>query len=578
MKSTTHGTIADTSAAFIGKAICIVDWRRAVCCAAITLLMAYVSVPLAAQDSGAESSSASTVETSSAIADGKAAAEKEGDKAPSPAPLPIPLRPYEVHVELGFPELSSMPKAESLQLLANLKSGVGRIYGSMWRFDAVISDWFLPGRLIQLRGLTAEELHQRYGESELHKVMVVSVEARDGGFQVSCREYDVRVQELTPVQTSFTFDHRSIPDLAAQLIRDSFRPVTYLAASVQGTDELEFFLQAGELVPPDPTAAQIAPGDVLRPFLRHMERREPTRLRLLQRLDLTYIRVTEFNRELTATGISEVDEDVTVENASADSGAVFIDRGRLKGVLVSHGAAPFGGRGRNVEQIALRQRPMASDSEVQLVLRLREDRPLVCFRVDKVAKLRYKDESDVPAERLVSDREGKIKIDVDPQNPTFWLYVYSGSLLLARVPYAPGLLETDVIKLPDDSIRLNVEGELYLFRDRLVDVVAQQAVFKGLAKQAAAAGNVAQLDETIKGLEALDGKKEFEARLNAIRRPAIDRAKELKNRSAERTVNRLCDAMSSSLEKFFSSEKQVQQMQEIQQLRNLASQRSAGGN
>ena len=218
---------------------------------------------------------------------------------------------------------------------------------------------------------------------------------------------------------------------------------------------------------------------------------------------------------------------------------------------------------------------MADSSEVQLVLKAREDRPLVCYRVDRVAKLRYKDESLVPAERVVSDREGKIRISVDSQNSTFWLYVYSGSLLLARVPYAPGLVETDVILLPDDSIRLGVEGELYLFRDQLVDVVAQQAVFKGMAKQAAAKGEVAKLEEAIKGIESLPGKKDFDAQLNAIRRPAIDRARELRNRSAERNVNRLCDAMATSLDKFFASDKLVKQMQEIQQLRSLAAQRAA---
>ncbi len=523
-------------------------------------------LPAQAQDPASETAGESSAQV---------AIEEKPQESSPPAPLPIPLRPYVVHIELACPNRASLPPGQAEQLLQQISDAIVRMYGSMWTFEIAFTDWLLPGREMQLRNLSEVDLHQRFGGTDFEKVMLLSIEQVNGGHRVSCREYDVRVQELTPVQSSFSIDPAMTGPSAARLIRDSFRPVAFLAGSAKGTDELEFFLQAGELVPPDQSAAQIAEGDILRPFLRHMERRDPKKLRLLQRLDLTYIRVTDFNQQLAATDLSTEDQDVSIPDASADPNAQYVDRGRISGVLISHGMAPFGGRGRNVEQLALRQRPMADSSEVQLVLKAREDRPLVCYRVDRVAKLRYKDESLVPAERVVSDREGKIRISVDSQNSTFWLYVYSGSLLLARVPYAPGLVETDVILLPDDSIRLGVEGELYLFRDQLVDVVAQQAVFKGMAKQAAAKGEVAKLEEAIKGIESLPGKKDFDAQLNAIRRPAIDRARELRNRSAERNVNRLCDAMATSLDKFFASDKLVKQMQEIQQLRSLAAQRAA---
>ena len=54
-----------------------------------------------------------------------------------------------------------------------------------------------------------------------------------------------------------------------------------------------------------------------------------------------------------------------------------------------------------------------------------------------------------PASECCPIRNGEIQIAVDPENPTFWLYVYSGSALLARVPYAPGLIPYDVMKLPE---------------------------------------------------------------------------------------------------------------------------------
>ncbi len=522
----------------------------------------------------AGTTSAETRAAASVPNSAEAGAATSESTAPAVAvPLPLPLQPYLVTVEIAV----STPGASQLDhdvLLRDVNTALERMYGQMWSRDVRISDWLLPGSESQIERIPAEELGKRYSLKDAQKVMLVAVEAADGGWKVCCREYDRRIEELTPVLAEVTYDRRSIADVAVRLMKNCFRPVLLLTGAAKGTDELEFYLQAGQLVPPDPSAQQIAEGDVLRPFLRHLDRRDPQKLKQLQKLDLTYIRVTEFNRELTRTGLSPEDAEVTVEGASPDETTVFQDRSHVKGVLISHGLAPFGGRGRNVEQLALRQRPMATSSRVRLVLNLRPDRPLVSHRVDRVSKLRYKDEnSDVPV-RMLSDRNGEVEMVVDPKNPTFWLYVYSGSLLLARVPYAPGLLATDTIKLPDDSIRLGVEGELYLFRDQLIDVVAQRAVFKGMAKQAAAAGDTAKLEEAVKGLIALPGRKEFELRLNAIQVPAVKRAEELRNGSAKRTVNKLCAAMAKSLGDFFSAEKQVKELEEVERLRNLAEQRT----
>lgn len=64
----------------------------------------------------------------------------------------------------------------------------------------------------------------------------------------------------------------------------------------------------------------------------------------------------------------------------------------------------------------------------------RPDRPLICYRVDQVAKLRHTDTNETPAVHVLTDRNGELEIHVDPLNPTFWLYVYSGSSLFVRFP------------------------------------------------------------------------------------------------------------------------------------------------
>ena len=421
----------------------------------------------------------------SQAATGDPQAKRPATKAPPKVVIPLPLEAYRVVVEVGFDgDVTELPEVRA-SLVDQIRKGLDRMYGAAWNAEVRESDWLVPGGRQRLLRLTTEELLTRYPESAAQKVLLIGIEESNGTFQVSCREYDTRVQEMSPVLDEKSAEERNVANIACRLARDSFRPVLLFAKPTPVGAELEFLLQGGQLAVPDPSAAFIREGDVLRTFLRQMDRRNPDKLKSLTRLDLCYVRVTGFNDELRADTETSDDLPANVEGFTRDVSTVYYDSGHVRGVLISHGPVPYGGSGRSVQQIALRQRPAAMESHVKLVLQARPDRPLICYRVDQVAKLRHTDINEVPGVRVLTDRNGELEIAVDPQNPTFWLYVYSGSSLLARVPYAPGLLPMDTIKLPDDGLRLGVEGELYLFRDALVDTVAQKAVLTSLAKKAA---------------------------------------------------------------------------------------------
>ena len=446
--------------------------------------------------------------------------------------IPLAHRPYSVRVTIGFDGGATQHPEFRESCTTDIRKGLGRMFGSMWNAQVSASDWLIPASDARLRRLTDAEVMARYPAASTDKVMLISVASANGAFDISCREYDSRVQELSPVLSEQTYDVLAVPDMACRLARDCFRPVLLLSGPSIDKSELEFHLQAGTLIPPDPSAAQIAEGDVLRTFVRQMDRRNPDKLKLLQKLDLCYVRVTAFNVPLATEVTAPEDIDFEPEKSASVPADPVTDSGHVRGVLISHGRVPFGGRGRSLQQIGLRQRPSASRSRVRVVLQSRPDRPLICYRVDKVAKLRHADESDVPNVRILTDRNGDLEIDVDPENPTFWLYVYSGSLLLARVPYAPGLIPQDTMKLPDDTLRLGVEGGLYLFRDELVDSVALKAVHMSLAKKAAAAGDVAALEAAFAQL----GEFQFELigqKLGALRRGAKAMMLELGDRQPQ---------------------------------------------
>ena len=496
-------------------------------------------------------------------------------KVPPKVVIPFARKAYRVVVEVGFDGIATQKPALRQSFVDQIRKGLDRMYGAAWNAQVEESPWLIPGGKERLHRLTAEALLLRYPESSAQKVVLIGIEECDGTFQISCREFDTRVQEMSPVLTEQTGEEQNVANVATRLARDSFRPVLLFSKLTVAGGELEFLLQAGELTVPDPTAAFIREGDVLRTFLRQMERRNPDQLRVLQRLDLCYVRVTGFNDELRADVTSPEDKPVSVEGVTRDTSAVYHDSGHVRGVLISHGPVPYGGAGRSVQQMALRQRPAATKSRVKLVLQTRIDRPLICFRVDKVSKLRHTDSNDAASERVLSDRNGELEIEVDPANPTFWLYVYSGSSLLARVPYAPGLLPQDTIKLPDDGLRLGVEGELYLFRDALVDTVAQKAVLMSLAKKASTEGKLEEVDKFIVQLDELPGQKEFMSRLNTIKTPATEKADLQRNAGVKRKIVKLCLAMEESLTAFYSSDNKIREAQELEQLRKSAERKAA---
>ena len=326
----------------------------------------------------------------------------------------------------------------------------------------------------------------------------------------------------------------------------------YVRRYVENADRefIQLQVQAGEIPVPDPTAEQIREGDVLRLFHRFMKRTDSTQLRRLRPLPLNYVRVTSV--------------DVTVT------------RGLVTGVLLTHAVvSPFGLRGRNLQQIALRQRPTARSSRIRLVERSVDNKPLICQRLNVVYKLRRKDVDKPEQLRLVSDRNGEVTVDAHDDFPTIWLYVYSGETLLAWIPYAPGLVSVDTIELPDDSIRLSVEGDLRLFRDKLVDSIALRELQFSMARRAATEANTEEFQRQLQEYQAHPTVNDFKEDLSLIRVRAVQRAEQQNNSTARRAVERMCNTMMDTLELFFSNEKRLKRGEEIDRLR--VKMRIAGG-
>jgi len=452
---------------------------------------------------------------------------------PAEQPLPLELLRYRVDVQVTFGSDPMLPPDWQQATIGRIHAAIERSLGAMWEFRVANSPRLRPVNGAGLRRLQATELREidqaresYYGPVQrLEKKVFLTVSRQGGRYLVAGREWDTRVRSLSRIKSAFTYQRRMVVERVVSVVLQLFRPV--LVVDESRGDVVEMRVQAGEFPAPDQDATQVRPGDIVFPVLRYRDKQRV--VQKVQFLPSTYVVVQK------------------------------VDRARVSGVLVSGLRMTLSGRGRRrVDQMGLRRRPDYEHSDVDFVLRSNPRKQLVGNRVRIFGKTRANDKTEEEPLEFLTDRRGRIRIPQRDQFPMLWLYIHSGEVLLARVPYAAGFETNSTLQLLDDTIRLGVEGELNLIEGMLIDTIAQRAVFMVLARKRAKAGDKKGMTENLERLDALDeqqGLLFFQSRLNEVRVPALERARKTRNRIAESRVTRLCDKLRDVLLKSMDSKK-----------------------
>jgi hypothetical protein len=179
--------------------------------------------------------------------------------------------------------------------------------------------------------------------------------------------------------------------------------------------------------------------------------------------------------------------------------------------------------------------------------------------------------------RLVADRKGVVQLSVDlaPEGRPVWLLVHSGQVLLARVPFLPGTREAVVLELPDDSFRLETEGEIALVQARLVDTVARRAVLMSLARARAKAGEWDAVTGYLKDLDGMPKAGSFAGEINVIRLNSRNAARARRDATTEQRIQKLCNETLELVTNYLDEEKLKELRDEINELRQTKSDEAA---
>lgn len=491
---------------------------RVVSTLAAVLLLTAVGPAAVAQEKSAPAPK-SAEKASSNKAKPKTLTKKKKNRPPA---IPVERDPYKVLLNVTVPGHSRLHPHAREKVGQAIEDLVARTWGAMWTTTLSVNDWVNTGPMID--ALEPDAVSERVGK-KYDKVMFIGVDPATLGLTV--REWDYRSNTLSVPAHGSAHSVRAVPGQVVKLLLEVFQPVLIWRRTDKfDKSYVEVTLKAGKFPAPDPAAVQIRKDDVLTPYIRQFDKKDPDKVTRIQDQLLTYMIVHDIDREI------------------------------IGGTVISGVLSMFGKNARRAEQFALRRRPRFKSTMLQLVLRTRPDKPLLCHRVNVVAKLKYRDQELEPPVDLISDRYGKVEIPVG-KYPTYWIYVYSGKLLLARVPYAPGLFAEHKVDMPDDSMRLLVEGEVDLLKGRLINRVARGAVHMSAALAYAKKGDGEKVKAEVDLLEKLPAKKEYLEQIIEFRNPAVAKAERARNRVSKSRILRVCGEITNVLDNFFTEDKML---------------------
>ncbi len=435
--------------------------------------------------------------------------------------------PYRVLVSLAVASDPLVTRRSIARLRADVASVLERTIGETWTTRVEINDWLFPTSVSGLDRLTAESVQSRYSGTDWDRVMLVTVNRTGARFDLAGRPFNAATRGMALSRRRVEHDRRGLATQVGRLVRDMFGATVDI--TVGGAKEVEVEVRAGEYPVADPDSAQLAPSDLLEPFLRYRDRKTRV-VQRTQTLTWTYLKVLDVKR---AT--------VRCEVATA-----------LRN--------PLQGSSRGVELMASGIDSVLSSTRLTLLPRGNISRPLIGHRVvvlprrltKKAASTAAPDEGvregskekkkRAEPRRLLSDRAGRVEIVVDKKMPLVWMYVMSGSSVLARVPFVPGREFETELMLPDDAPRLGVEGHMTRLEGVLIETVARRAVHMALAMRSAEAEppDWTKVDRHLKAISDLPTFRTFEVQIDGIEFPAVQAAQAGRNRVAVNRIRTMC--------------------------------------
>jgi hypothetical protein len=462
--------------------------------------------------------------------------------------VPVDRQPYSVRIVVAFEAEPASGAAWRTRVVHDLQDGIERAVGEMWRSTIVEDTSGALSGSDALARLKPGDLARICPSGSFDKVYLLTLRLAGAGLRASGREWDAITGELSAVASEETSEPRDVVPRLLAVLASVFRPVAEVETSKAGAKTLR--VRGADFTPRDEAFRPLKSGARFEPYYRY--RNKQLEVERIQLVPWTYLLATECVRGV----------------ASAD--------------VVSGLRSALPGRRRRIDVVALGISARHATTKLVLMTRAPGSHPLAGVEVeiatapvaaaasaDSAADSAAATAPTEPAPRLVADRSGCVVIRSEQlaKWPTLWLRVYSGQALLARLPFVPGVRAVEVLELPDDGLRLQVEGEISMLQSELLDTVARRAVLMSLARTRAKTREWNEVDALIAQIAKVQNPAEFEGRLNAIRVPSLARARKNRDRGTELRIAKLCDETAELINHYLDPDKLRELKEEMSELK-----------
>lgn len=446
-----------------------------------------------------------------------------------PVVVPYQEQTYRVSISVGVDPDSGLANRDVQRLVTQLTGLVESRIGKWWNCDVARATLGEPLNRAMLEHRTVASWNSAMESTGYDKKFVLTIDRDGTEFRVSGIEWDRASQSITSVQSHRSFDRRLLASLGAEVIFEVFRPLVSIDTVTEG--KVEMRVRGGEYLPPDVRLMPFREGDHVNAFLRHLgKNKELTRL---QAIPWTLIRVD------------------------------LAERSYLRGTIISAFKSPLTVSRRRVEMLGMKIHTMHPSTRLRVIPRGKPQAPMAGYRVEILNRPETKEDKVEDRVTMRTDRRGEIVIPADAEKPLRYLIVYSGAAPLAKAPLIPGYVEQAVLDAPDDAPRLNVEAETELLQSELVDIVARREVMMARARGASKNGDWEQVSELQKKIAELPTLEQFQARIEALRNPAVQAAKRNKDKAQESRIVRMCKQIGETATQYLDPLKIKEFMNEI---------------
>ncbi|HET6424308.1 MAG TPA: hypothetical protein VFG20_11530 [Planctomycetaceae bacterium] len=448
---------------------------------------------------------------------------------------PIEFTPYAVAIRVDLPGDDAQGVIDTAKFNTELQTAVARFAGQRWDIDQTIGANHRWARASAWRSLTKESLPIELDAVQREFVYLIRMQWQTDSLRAEVRLWEPLLKSLSPLRTVTARDPRALPELIAVAVWDLFRPRGHWQKIDDGQARLT--VQAGGLGLEAGLPPLVQPGEIFAPWIV-MRKRDQSVERIVPQPWTYFIAETLTEGRGTARIVS--------------------------GIRNPLGLKP---RGR-VEFLAVAAR--SSWPETEFTFR-RQSSPPEVLAAHEVQWHRDEfplDEEHPPElQRQLTDRFGRVTLKRDAESRLQWLSISSGSQLLARLPVVPGEESHREVMLPDDSLRLQVEGQLQLVQSDLLSFVATRTALMAIARASAKKADWATVDSRLKHLDALPTPQSFLDRVTAIRVTAVNRARERRDRTSEQRILRMTDDTAELVKRYLTDEKIVLLKEELAELR-----------